>query len=393
MKKKAIVIIALGLLAGSAQSALAGDPPRDGDADADVAADLTSYASDFGVSIEEAAKRLEMQEHFVDVVATVADLEPDRFAGSSIDHGDHFKLTIYLVGQDLPDEWESTIDDSQLPIRISPRAARSLDAARKTIEDIGGLLEEVSGFSGIWYDVQRQEFVLDLVGESETALRASLPAELPAEIRGARIEMLSEETSVGRRGGLVTTSCTSGFTVRNAAGTRGITTAGHCGNSQSYRLFGSSTWYSTTFRAQLWNNNTDLQWHSTANVEPRFHASSTSSTRPVTSQATRNGQSGAYVCHRGAATGYSCGTVSSIVYQPPSAVCNGQTCSAVWIRASGPSLKCYLGDSGGPVFYDNRAYGIYSGQSSSGTTISGCNFMYYMGINYVINLNVTLLYG
>ena len=45
--------------------------------------------------------------------------------------------------------------------------------------------------------------------------------------------------------------------------------------------------------------------------------------------------------------------------------CNGQACSPVWVRVKGTAsgtgngtLKCYLGDSGGPVFASQTAFGL-----------------------------------
>jgi hypothetical protein len=82
----------------------------------------------------------------------------------------------------------------------------------------------------------------------------------------------------------------------------------------------------------------------------------------------------------------------SLVYQPTYAgACPGTTCSAVWIKVGGSSLECYGGDSGGPWFNAGTAYGIYKGQASSGTTAAACDFAFYMGINYVSGLGVSLM--
>ncbi|MEV4475910.1 hypothetical protein [Nonomuraea sp. NPDC049504] len=59
----------------------------------------------------------------------------------------------------------------------------------------------------------------------------------------------------------------------------------------------------------------------------------------------------------------------------------------------GDGLKCYPGDSGGPWFNANKAYGIYKGQSSTGTGTAGCNWAVYMAINYISTINVSLMYG
>lgn len=73
--------------------------------------------------------------------------------------------------------------------------------------------------------------------------------------------------------------------------------------------------------------------------------------------------------------------------------CRPSTCSSVWIKVSGPNLECNGGDSGGPWFNGSIAYGIYKGQSSTGSTAAACNYAFYMAINYITGMNVTVLIG
>lgn len=70
--------------------------------------------------------------------------------------------------------------------------------------------------------------------------------------------------------------------------------------------------------------------------------------------------------------------------------CNGQTCQSIFIRVEGSGLKCGVGDSGGPLFSNDRAYGIYMGQSASGSTCYGA---IYTAINYISGLNLSVLTG
>ena len=57
----------------------------------------------------------------------------------------------------------------------------------------------------------------------------------------------------------------------------------------------------------------------------------------------------------------------------------------------GSTLKCYIGDSGGPWFNNGYAYGTYYGQSSSGTTAAACNYAFYMASNYITSFGLTIL--
>jgi len=79
--------------------------------------------------------------------------------------------------------------------------------------------------------------------------------------------------------------------------------------------------------------------------------------------------------------------------------CNGQAYSPVWVRvkgtASGTSngtLKCYPGDSGGPVFASQTAFGLLKGTSTSGTGAGQCNEYYYMSTDELYNLGFSLVY-
>lgn len=104
--------------------------------------------------------------------------------------------------------------------------------------------------------------------------------------------------------------------------------------------------------------------------------------------------SGDQVCHRGTATGYSCGLVSVTNYQPTySGACGTQTCSAVWVQVAGAAdTACYGGDSGGPVFASQTAFGLMKGASFSGSAKGQCNWFIYMSTDF-LPTGWTLLYG
>ncbi|WP_156374052.1 hypothetical protein [Cellulomonas sp. Leaf334] len=70
---------------------------------------------------------------------------------------------------------------------------------------------------------------------------------------------------------------------------------------------------------------------------------------------------GSWACHRGKTTGWACGTITSIAYQPPSSMCGG-TCSAVFVVVSAASQP---GDSGGPWLVGSTPVGIHKGGNSS----------------------------
>lgn len=367
-----------------------------------LATDAVMYARDIGVSHDEAMWRLTKQDQFGDLVLLIQNAAPGRFGGSWIQHEGDFQLHIRLTGEETPTSINELAGQQPGLVTIHAGAALALADAEALLTNMGPELDQHPAAQGVFYDVRHEEFVIDMIGvptptRSAGEVIADLRATLPPEVLHARINLLDTPVELARRGGLhLNNNCTSGFTVRSGS-QRGILTAAHCSNELAYRLYGSSTWFGTTFRAERYDHQTDAQWNqvSASVVEPTFHGSSTSTARLFTGQRSRIQQDGAGICKRGMTTGYSCGFVTSITYRPThQGACGGSACVAAWVRAEGPSLQCNLGDSGGPVFTNGIAYGLTSAVSarvtSSGVT---CLFNIHMPINHIAALNVSLLFA
>ena len=171
-------------------------------------------------------------------------------------------------------------------------------------------------------------------------------------------------------GGLPISTCTTGFTVRNSSGVRGVSTAGHCGNSQS--LSG----YSLTFRSERYSGSYDIQWHNASGHTYPNTIRVSSSTRSITATRSRTSQTvGSQVCKQGKTTGYTCGTISTISY------CASGACT--WVRVAGNGYNLSEGgDSGGPWFSGNTAYGSH--------TYGIGNDSAYMPVNYFAGISVSI---
>ncbi|MFQ5526715.1 MAG: S1 family peptidase [Thermoanaerobaculia bacterium] len=365
-----------------------------------------SYAKDYDVSLEEAQRRLGLQGRVGEAMAKVEEMTRGRFAGAWIEHEPDFHVVVRLTGKEEP---PSEIKEVMLGSGVRFDLKMGAETTLRVLEDVvRGASPELQAaipvLSGLEVDVKTGEIVLfvakaedgshpmSVEAVSRAIERAQSPfieALLKQKIRFEEIDVPASDGHT--RGGANLSTCTSGFAVRHAVGVKGYITAGHCGNNQTYSEFGGVS-YGTTFVDEIRDSNQDVQWHTTPHWElPHFYASSTTSYRTLQAQRSRNAQSvGGYVCHRGMTTGYSCGTIQTKNFQPTYAnACPGTTCSSVWIRVSGPSLECFPGDSGGPWFLWLTAYGIYKGQSSSGTTAAGCNWAFYMASNY---FGIPLLY-
>ena len=355
--------------------------------------EATAYAEDFGLNVEEAERRLKRQEVLQNVLARVQERVGRGFAGAYVEHQPQLRGVVRLVeGANIDAETKKAIEQSKVPVEVVERAGPGLEELRRRLENALPRLQELGGgLVGAEIDERTGEIVLFYQGgeKAQAAPEARRRAQEQArELLQVPMRIDTVEKPVGdghTRGGADLSNCTAGFVVRHPlSGTRGYITAGHCPNNQTYFEFGGVS-YSTAFVDEIQDADQDVQWHTTPHIElPRFYASSTTFDRPLNSRRTRSEQSvGGYVCHRGKTTGYSCGTIQTKTFAPTYAnACPGTTCSPVWIRVSGSNLKCFPGDSGGPWFLVYSAYGIYKGQSSSGTAAGDCTWAFYMASNY-----------
>ncbi|HEX5869528.1 MAG TPA: S1 family peptidase, partial [Longimicrobium sp.] len=190
-----------------------------------------------------------------------------------------------------------------------------------------------------------------------------------ADASVVEVDHLPQE-EISMYGGLSITGCTSGFTVRNSAGTRGVSTAGHCGNSQT--LGGVAL----TFRGEAYSGSYDVQWHNASGHTYPNTIKVSTGTRAITATRSRTSQTvGSQVCKQGRTTGYTCGTISTISY------CASGACT--WVRVAGNGVNLSEGgDSGGPWFSGNTAYGSH--------TYGIGNDSAYMPVNYFSGISVTI---
>jgi hypothetical protein len=347
---------------------------------------VDAYMADHGVDASAANRNLAIQAAFTELDGHISQIAGDVLSSTWTHHGKVPVLEVRLKeGTDDATIVKALTDLSPLivvTVGADESAARDLQAVATALAGLDGVV-------GIGVDGATGKVQVDVGAElrgsagADDAVRSSLTQSgiLPESVI---IEVSEGTVGDTRRGGLHMSSCTTGFSVQNSSGTKGIITAGHCGNSQSYRLYGSPTWYSMTYQNELRSANADLQWHTTAATEePRFHANSTSSSRVLTSVVPRADQGGDYVCSRGKASGYRCGNLTSISYQPTwSGACPNTTCNAVFVRVDAGTAG---GDSGSPWFNANAGYGIQKGGSST--------YSVYTSTNYFGSLGVAVFYG
>lgn len=154
--------------------------------------------------------------------------------------------------------------------------------------------------------------------------------------------------------------CTWGFTL-GFEGHGQLATAAHCQNGLSYG------WIPTTFEQAQQSGRVDAQRHDVDNAwdgdfenEIQYN---NGYFREITSRTTWAAiDVDDWVCHEGMVGGYNCGQVTDTTFDDLWWVTNPER----FIVVEGIGVHCEPGDSGGPWFYGNVAYGIYSGQNEDG---------------------------
>lgn len=401
-----IVIAATFLMPlGPVADAIAGEAPPVKPLPAAVSEvfDARAYAAEFNVNVREARRRLRAQNQMSGITDLLRRGSGKRFAGLWIEHQPQFRLVVSLVGKRrAPAGLVAALASSGTPMPVffqTGAAASQADLLAVVRSSVPDFLAALPGLAGTDVDVRTGAIVLTVyaVGAAAEAAAKAKGVELAEQLgHPVRIDLIdAPEQDASVRGGATLSTCTSGFVVANSAGTRGILTAAHCGNTQSYSDFdGTST--TTTFISEILDADQDVQWHTTPQSEvPEFYADLTTSARVLTGRRLYSSTSvGNTVCHRGITSGYSCGSVDSVTYQPTYAnACGTVACASTYIRVSGPNLACSGGDSGGPWFNGQTAFGIMKSASFSGAAPGQCNYGTYMSTDYISGLGVSLVYG
>jgi streptogrisin C len=355
-----------------------------------LAEDSVQYAAQFRVTPEEAFRRLRAQEESVAATDAIAREFRDRLAGISIEHSPDYRIIVLLTGSDPVADRNA----GGIPIlfRTGAKAthAEAVAAMRRHLIDFR---RELPGALGAGYDQRTGEVVLLLTPADAASFGIEKIRSLAEQIGGVPVRVVTNslresDMSVvggGRVEGLnVQTDrrnrCTSGFVVTNGE-IHAITTAAHCPDQLTYidrdgnrsptlPMIGS---WGLAYRDVQINGSAD-------SPDPLFYANrGAGSLRKVeTWRSLASTRAGDFVCHYGESSGYSCATVELTDYAPPGELCGGP-CSPTWVTVKGPS--CIPGDSGGPVFSGDVAFGIAKGINRDDA--GRCDFYYYMSTDYL----------
>ena len=387
---KRIMIIAVGaILVGLVVAAsLALSPGTETITSDALGVDAQAYASDYNVTVEEARRRLTLQGSVGPIQKDLIDNESDTFAGLWIQHEPTHRIIARFTR-----EGEATIRPyvtggplaGLVDVRTADATLNELKAAQNSAmtksRDVSVPVESEIDVIGNRVKL----FVVDKAGLESALTEAG--EQLPNKVDVVKVDELSTVTA-DLHAGLSTSPCTAGYSVVHSDGRDGITTAAHCEPAIS---FGGTA---LTYVQGYLGGNYDVQWHEEAPTHTlRGLIFDGTFFRYVHGTKHRDDQAvGEYVCRYGKMTFYACGDIASTHVQPDTIAgvehtgCENTPCefSATFIRVNRTlGLESVDGDSGGPWFSNNTAYGIHRGHAPNGET--------YMAINYISGLGLSVI--
>lgn len=345
--------------------------------------DAQSYARAFGVDVDEAASRLSLQPEIGALNAHFTEIERGTYAGLWIEH--HPKFGIAALATDrhamkrLKDQVKKTKFKKIFRVALAEHSLKGLEdgqaVSHHLARQLGMIVESeiILKANRVYLYTTEPDLLRDRLAERGL--------ELPAGVEIIGVESLTTPTANIYAGLALSGGCTSGFSVQNSSGVRGITTAAHCPNTEAYNgvnlpyISGDIT------------GDQDVQWHTAPGFTVTNQFYDGLSVRNITSTLARSGQAvGDYVCAYGITTDYKCGLISSTTLAPSHVTTPNATFIRVTPEAGSTADLSSPGDSGGPWFLGETAYGINVAEVSSAPRDA-----VYMAINYVSSLGVTVL--
>jgi streptogrisin C len=355
-----------------------------------LAEDAAQYAAQFRVPLDEADRRLKAQQDSVGATDAIASEFVDRLAGISIQHAPEYRIVVLLTGSGQVAD--RTTDGVPIVFMTGAKAthAQAVGAMRKHLIDFRN---ELPGARGAGYDQRTGEVVLLVTPTDASRLGIDTIRQRAEDISGVPVrivinQLIESNMSIdggGRVEGLNTLTnrrgrCTSGFVVTNGE-INAITTAAHCPDQLTYVDVDGTDSPILPMIGSWGLGYRDVQINGSANSpDPFFYANrSAGALRQVTTwRSAASTRAGDFVCHYGESSGYSCAIVELTDYAPPGALCGGP-CSPTWVTVRGPA--CIPGDSGGPVFSGEVAFGLAKGINRDDD--GRCLFYYYMSTDYL----------
>ena len=315
------------------------------------------------IPVGQALKQMRLQERAMELQEELIASEADTFAGIVINDGPTPTLTIKGKGQ--------ARGFLKRKAKFADLESSSSEvSARNSIKDLLALQQKVGAALvaksiPTLTAINQQKNAIEIITLRDEEARAALAAaglqavdffithgnpeiQLDASIKGGQV-------ATGP-----TANCQTGFSVK--AGTkRGVVTAGHCDDNLSV-LLGTSNIGLLQQEYRVDTEGADLQWHSDpANLYPNEIVAAATTVK-ITSGATIGTMvpGVTQVCVVRKSGGTTCGKIHSTNYIAPI------TNTGPWVGATDSTTIAAMtasGDSGGPWYFGNKAFGIHRGSA------------------------------
>lgn len=343
------VIVALAILSAPTHPSFAQsiEAPT-AQADEALIRDAKEYASTIGVDLDEAIRRLQLQSAIGELNRELTEKEGDTFAGLWIQHQPEYRVIVQFT-RDGQETIRPYIEAGPLADMVEVRTAsvtlKQLEATQaQAVRVVRGLGIDLNSGLNV-FENRAELYVLD-EAQVNAALR-QVNLQLPANIEVIQVNELAKPAT-DIYGGLPNSDCTTGFSVKYLpTGEKGVTTAGHCLDTQYY-----NGWQ----LPYKWGNGGgvyDIQWNSAPGLTVRNLVWDGTYNRFIYNYKFRSSQYvGEWVCKYGRTTGYGCGQIINTAFDGVNVQVN---------------IPVSYGDSGGPWFWNNTAYGTtisFSGNTS-----------------------------
>ncbi len=391
LRRVRVIVVVLALLVASSLTPLAQGPggvnPGAASAAETGAAneaeararDAQAYAAHYGVDLQEAIRRLQLQRPIGELGAALETGERGTYAGLWIQHKPDFRV-IARFTRDGEQTIRPYIADGPLVGLVEVRPARLTLAHLEAAQDVALRRTRPLGVpvnAGLNLFENRAEIYVVERARLEAALQGA-NIQLPDGVVVTTVPELAREAA-DVYAGLWNSDCTMGYAVRDSSGTVGISTAGHCDNDQ---------WYAGThlpFQGDWFFGAYDVQWNTAPGHTIRswaYDGICCPEYRYINGTKGRvDQQVGEWVCHYGRTTGYGCGFIEDKYFLGATP---GGTETYIHVHRDGVVLS-RGGDSGGPWFNGSTAYGIMHASFGDDAIYMAINYYGYLGLTVLTN--------
>ncbi len=333
--------------------------------------DLAALAEQKGMSLEAAIERYAWNDDLAEAVSQVRDAFPNDYAAAEIvDAGsawigfagsvtegvvellENFESNHPWIALELVQEIgfnEATLELAIETVHFAVYGQEGVRDASTTFEFGAREIVTVVAVSGGGDAANLEDLFEAAMSQLQAAGLASVLEHIGVRVVASGHPVLGgADSNTQHRGGESLTTCTSGFIVVSAAGDRGVATAGHCPNTQA------DDGVNLPFLIEYEGTHGDFQVHDGSQPMPNVFYSGSGTQlevgpRNVTSVG--NPIVGQALCKNGKTNFKSCQDVRKL------SVCKSGLCNLVQMEAR----LAAPGDSGGPIYWEYRAYGFHQG--------------------------------